>query len=418
MTTRRDTLKGLSGLALCLATGQAPAVIRSRDVTLRVLGTHVTLHEALRRQAEADLGFRIEFTPGGSAQVLQRAATRPESFDIYEQWSNSIKVLWSTGAIQAIDTQRIERWNEINDLSKTGRLTPDASIGYGDAPYRILHVQADDSLGPTPSSRASFLPYVHNVDSFGYRTDVIPAGEPYETESWAWLLDEANAGGVGLVNEPTIGIFDAALAAQSAGYVEFADIGNMTAAEVDRLFEVLIEFKQRGHFSGMWNSVPESVDYMQSGRCHIASMFSPGIASLHSQRVPVLYAAPKEGYRAWHGVMCMSSACHDAQQEAAYAFMNWWLSGWAGAFIAKQGYYISNPERSREFLTEAEWDYWYLGKPAEEALTDTAGQPFLPPGAVRRGGSYERRFSNVAVWNTVMPSYEYSLPRWHEFLLS
>ena len=292
MTTRRDTLKGLSGLALCLATGQAPAVIRSRDVTLRVLGTHVTLHEALRRQAEADLGFRIEFTPGGSAQVLQRAATRPESFDIYEQWSNSIKVLWSTGAIQAIDTQRIERWNEINDLSKTGRLTPDASIGYGDAPYRILHVQADDSLGPTPSSRASFLPYVHNVDSFGYRTDVIPAGEPYETESWAWLLDEANAGGVGLVNEPTIGIFDAALAAQSACYVEFADIGNMTAAEVDRLFEVLIEFKQRGHFSGMWNSVPESVDYMQSGRCHIASMFSCLLYTSPSPRDGLLSRMP------------------------------------------------------------------------------------------------------------------------------
>ena len=33
-------------------------------------------------------------------------------------------------------------------------------------------------------------------------------------------------------------------------------------------------------------------------------------------------------------------------KDAAYDYMNWWLSGWPGAFIAKQGYYISNPERS------------------------------------------------------------------------
>ena len=34
----------------------------------------------------------------------------------------------------------------------------------------------------------------------------------------------------------------------------------------------------------------------------------------------------------------------------------------------------------------------------------------------RTGGSYEERFSNVAVWNTVMPSYEYSLQKWYEFI--
>ena len=48
--------------------------------------------------------------------------------NLYEQWSNSINVLWQSGSIQSIDTSRITNWNEINDLSKTGRLTPDAKI--------------------------------------------------------------------------------------------------------------------------------------------------------------------------------------------------------------------------------------------------------------------------------------------------
>ena len=134
--------------------------------------------------------------------------------------------------------------------------------------------------------------------------------------------------------------------------------------------------------------------------------------------IPCLYAAPKEGYRAWYGVMCLSSAMDSERREMAYAFMNWWLSGWPGAFIARQGYYIANPQRSRPFMTPAEWDYWYAGQPAAHALTGVDGQRIAEAGEVRRGGSYETRFSNIAVWNTVMDTYEYTLTKWKEFLLA
>jgi putative spermidine/putrescine transport system substrate-binding protein len=96
--------------------------------------------------------------------------------------------------------------------------------------------------------------------------------------------------------------------------------------------------------------------------------------------------------------------------------MNWWLSGWVGAHIAKQGYYISNPQRSRQYLSDAEWDYWYLGKPAAADLLGVDNQVVVKKGTSRTGGSYEKRFSNVAVWNTVMPTYEYSLQKWYEFI--
>ena len=89
---------------------------------------------------------------------------------------------------------------------------------------------------------------------------------PYETESWAWLLDEKNRGKVALVNAPTIGIFDAALAAQAKGLMKFNDFGNMTIAEIDQLFAILFEKKRQGHFSGFWTSVPQSVDFMKMKR--------------------------------------------------------------------------------------------------------------------------------------------------------
>jgi putative spermidine/putrescine transport system substrate-binding protein len=192
----------------------------------------------------------------------------------------------------------------------------------------------------------------------------------------------------------------------------------MTKPELNQLFKVLIEFKQQKHFSGFWNSVPESVDFMRTERVVIESMFSPAVSALNGQGIPVTFAAPKEGYRGWHGVMCLSSATQGRVKDAAYDYMNWWLSGWPGAFIARQGYYISNPQRSAQYLSKAEWDYWYDGKAASEALVGTDGKVSVQKGNIRTGGGYTKRFSNVAVWNSAMPTYDYSLQKWYEFISS
>ncbi|MBF0096437.1 MAG: extracellular solute-binding protein [Magnetococcales bacterium] len=415
--TRRRFL-AQAGATLAASSFPAPFVHTAEPVTLRVLGTHVTLHEPIRRQAEKDLGFAIQFEAGGDDRILQKASSRPQTFDIYEQWSNSINILWRAGAIQPIALERIGLWHEVNPLTKIGRLVPEAKIGLGDAPYRLLYVQADGSLQANPTGQISFLPYVHNVDAFGYDPRVVPEGKAYESESWGWLLDPRWAGQVALINSPTIGIFDAALAVEAQGLMQFGNLGAMTRKEVDQLFAILIEKKQQGQFCGFWNSVPESADFIASGRAVISSMFSPAVADLNERGIPAIYAAPKEGYRAWHGVMCLSSQTTGRVKDAAYAFMNWWLSGWPGAFVARQGYYISIPERARPHLTQAEWDYWYDGKAAVTDMLGPHGRIVVKKGSVRNGGSYWQRFSNVAVWNTVMDTYEYSLPRWYELLMT
>lgn len=420
MNRRQFVKSSAAAVALGGAALGFPSIVKAvnRRPTIRIVGTHVTLQEPLRRRAEQDLGINIEFYPGGSAEVLLKASTDPSSFDLYEQWSNSIKVLWQAGAIQPIEVSRLKYWNEINDLTKRGRISPRAKIGLGDAPFKLLYVQDDNSLGALPSSGISFLPYVHNTDSFGYNSAEIPRGIPYETESWSWLFDERYRGKVAIVNAPTIGIFDLALAAQAKGLMEFADMGNMSRVEIDELFRIVIELKRKRHFRGVWSSVPHSVDLMRTGDVVLESMFSPAASSLNGMGIPCVYAAPREGYRAWHGVMCLSRESQGERQEAAYAYMNWWLSGWPGAFIARQGYYISNPQRSREFMSPDEWNYWYEGQPAETDLHGTDGRISVRAGDVRTGGAYVKRFENIAVWNTVMDQYEYTLTKWKEFVLA
>lgn len=415
--TRRRFLRTLGqGAAVSTLALKAPYVFAKKKVTLRVMGTHVTLQEELRQRAMRELGIHLVFSPMGSAALLQKAAADPSSFDVYEQWSDSINILWQAGAIQPIDVDRLTYWDEINNLTKTGQLTESARVGAGDAPNKILYVQDDGQLGTHATDKVSFMPYVHNVDSFGYNTQHIAQGRAYETESWSWLLDEQNKGKVALVNAPTIGIFDAALAVQGQGLMTFKDMGNMSIAEIDKLFSILLAKKRQGHFSGFWTSVPQSVDFMKTNRVHIQSMFSPGVSACRGQGIPVVYAAPKEGYRAWHGVMCLSAHTTGAVKDAAYEYMNWWLSGYPGAFIARQGYYISNPQRSQPLMSKAEWQYWYEGHEASMDLRGTDGKVSVQAGQIRNGGSYTKRFSNVAVWNTVMPNYDYSLDKWYELL--
>ena len=406
MTSRREFIyRGLLATASMSSLG-FPAILHAenRRLKVRVLGTHVTLQPHLKEKAEKELGIDLEFSPGGSAEVLLKATTNPNSFDLYEQWSNSIRPLWQADAIQPIDTQRLNYWDEISPLAKTGRISPNDKIGAGDAPNKILYIQPDGRLGANPTNQISFMPYVHNVDSFGYNTQKIPAGIPYETESWSWLLNPSYAGKVALVNDPTIGLFDAALAVQAKGFMKFNDLGNLSRKELDDLFAILIDLKMQGQFRGVWSSVPHSVELMQSNQVDIESMFSPAVATLNGMGIPCTYAAPKEGYRAWHGVMCLSSDTRGEGIDAAYEYMNWWLSGYAGAFIARQGYYISNPQRSKQFMSQAEWNYWYEGKPATEILQGTDGKNSVQIGEIRTGGSYQRRFSNIAVWNTMMPN--------------
>ncbi|MBK6957127.1 MAG: hypothetical protein IPH22_00885 [Nitrosomonas sp.] len=61
----------------------------------------------------------------------------------------------------------------------------------------------------------------------------------------------------------------------------FKDMGdNMSCAEIDLLFEIVIAKKRQGHFRGIWISVPHSVELMASEQIALASMFSPAVSKL------------------------------------------------------------------------------------------------------------------------------------------
>jgi len=133
---------------------------------LRVLGTDISLLEGIRQQAEADLGITLSFESHPFLQTQQQAATQPQSYDVYDQCFHNLDIVWFWRAIAPIDLNRVPLWGEVNDLTKTGRISPEATLGAGDAPLRKLFVQPDLTLGSQPSQHIAMLPSVHNMDGF------------------------------------------------------------------------------------------------------------------------------------------------------------------------------------------------------------------------------------------------------------
>ncbi|AYG61784.1 ABC transporter substrate-binding protein [Rhizobium jaguaris] len=392
----------------------APALHLAGRPRLRVLGTAISLLEELRLRAQEDLGIDVMFDNNDFLTTQYKAAREPETYDIYDQCFHNLDIVWHWRAIQPVDTQRIILWDEVNDLTKTGHIGPNPRLGLGDVPARKLFVQPNLALGDTPSRFISMLPTTHNFDSFAYRTDLVPNG--LGMHSWGALFDERWAGRVALVDEPAIGIFDAALAAQAAGLMSFDNIGNMSIQEIDQLIDLLEERKKAGFFRDFWKTAEEAARLMIAGETSVQSMWSPGIGILNSRGVPVEQAVPAEGYRAWHGGLCLSKHLSGRLLDVAYDYLNWWISGWPGAVVARQGYYISTPQRSRQFMTQPEWDYWYEGAAATEDLPGPDGQTRIRKGSARSGGSYWQRANCIAVWNTTMDEHNYLVRRWMQLV--
>jgi putative spermidine/putrescine transport system substrate-binding protein len=392
----------------------SPALHRQR--TLRVLGTEISLLEAVRVRAMADLGFKIEFEVLDFPSCQRKAALNPEAYDVYDQCFHNLAIVWFWGALQPIDTTWLSCWGNVSALTKSGGVDKYASRGFGDAPMNKLYVQPDHSLGPEEARYVAMLPTVHNFDSFGYDRRVFNT-DGKERESWAMLFDPRAKGRLALVDEPAIGLFDAALAAEAMGVLRFENIGNMSPSEIGALFKFLRAKHEEGFFRPCWRTGQQAAKLFRRGEVAIQSMWAPAYNGLGRAAAVVKEAVPAEGYRAWHGGLSVARHVSGPTLRMAYEYMEWWLSGWAGAIMARQGYYISVPSAVPEHLSAAEWGYWYDGQEAGEDLLGVDGASVVVRrGARRSGGSYHERARRIALWNTVMDEHNYATRAWTRFV--
>jgi putative spermidine/putrescine transport system substrate-binding protein len=387
-----------------------------RNVTLRQAGTGVSGLNAIAEQCKKDTGITLQLTVMDTDALAQRAATQPRSFDIADIEYMTIKKVYPVGTMQAIDRKRITNADKIVPIFINGRLTPTSNIAQGTAPHTVGFVanRTATAFERAPTDWMTLIPTIYNADTLGIRPDLI--NRPIR--NWKDLVDPAFRGKASILNIPGIGIMDAAMVMESLGQVRYADKGNMTRAEIDRTTAFLIDLKRQGHFRAFWTTFDESVNLMASGEVVIQSMWSPAVAAVRSRGIACTYQPLEEGYRAWGGGLGIARHVSGLQLDAAYEYLNWYLSGWTGAYLNRQGYYSAVLDTARGHMSPAEWDFWMEGKPAAADILAPDGRVMERAGTVRDGGSFVERMGKVSCWNSVMTEDRYMVQKWNEFIAS
>ena len=418
--TRRGFVKGAAATAgVAIGSGAItgfPTIWAQniKDVTLRQFGTGVSNINAVADKVKEDLGFTLQMTALDSDAVAQRAVTQPKSFDIadIEYWI--CKKVFPAGTMQPMDTTKLKNYQYISKLFIDGKLTPDSEIAQGTAPHTVGFVEGADSVefASAPTQWMTLVPTIYNADTLGIRPDLIER----PINSWADLLDPAFKGKASILNIPSIGIMDAVMVCEAMGEVTYGDKGNMTQEEIDKTIAIMIDAKKAGQFRAFWKSFDESVNLMASGEVVIQSMWSPAVAAVRSKGIACKYQPLKEGYRAWGGGIGLAKHLTGLELEAAYEYIDWYLSGWVGAYLNRQGYYSAAPATAQKFMSEDEWGFWMEGKQAQGDILSPDGKVMEKAGAVRDGGSYEERMGSVACWNSVMDENKHMVRKWNEFI--
>ena len=418
--SRRRAIKGAGAAAAAVLAPEAitgfPAVLSQEDKVLRYLGTAVNQSADIARKVKEDTGITIAYIPVTTDDVTRRVITQPNSFDVVDTEYFSLRKLVPSGNMLAMDGNRIKNFDKITPVFTKGALPSGKVIGdQGTAPKKVMFLEGENSTKFAGSSTrwATLIPTVYNADTLGIRPDLIKR----PITNWKELLNPEFKGKAAILNIPSIGIMDAAMVVESLGEYRYPDKGNMTRAEIDRTMKVLTEAKKAGQFRAFWKDFNESVNLMASGETVIQSMWSPAVTAVRSKGIACTYQPLAEGYRAWAAGFALSKGIKGTKKaDLAYEFVNWFLDGWAGAYLNRQGYYSAVLETAKANMEPYEWAFWMEGKPAEKDIKAPDGTLLEKTGATRDGGSYEERMGAVACWNAVMDENDYMVRKWNEFI--
>jgi putative spermidine/putrescine transport system substrate-binding protein len=411
--TRRSALGGLAASATVAL--PAPAILAQEPKVLRYLGTAVNAGDDITKKCLADTGIKIEYITVTTDDVTKRVVTQPNSFDVLDTEYFSLKKLIPSGNIQALSSKKIKQFDNITPVFTKGELPNGKKIGdQGTAPWKVMYLTGANAktFSKTPTDFVTLIPTVYNADTLGIRPDLIKR----PIASWAELLNPEFKGKASILNIPSIGIMDAAMVVEATGQYKYGDKGNMTRAEIDLTMKVLTEAKKAGQFRAFWKDFNESVNLMASGETVIQSMWSPAVTKVRSMGIPCVFQPLREGYRSWASGFCVSKGVTGKKLDLAYEFVNWFLSGWAGAYLNRQGYYSAVLSTAKANMEAYEWDFWMEGKPAAKDIKAPDGSLLEKAGAVRDGGSYNDRMGAVACWNAVMDENDYMIRKWNDFI--
>jgi putative spermidine/putrescine transport system substrate-binding protein len=426
--TRRDFLKKSATVAGAAAAGtflggKAPLFVKNAFASdpLRVIGLEIGPIPPIMKKASEDLGFEVIGKSMSNEELNLMGTTAPDEFDVAEEYQDALAVTWPAKGYQPLDTKRIPSWDKLSKLVREGHIVENefcdeyGIMGAGHSPRRMLYVDSNGEMvyAKDPSKTTQYVvgaPTFSNADSLGYN-----ASQVSPVRTWGRLLDPELKGQVALCTFPPVGIVDMGMAMRSVGLADFEDIGDPSKKEIDVVVDYLIEKKKEGHFRAFWETYNQSVQLMTSGEVALESMWYPAVNAVRAAGIDCHYGDMyHEGYRGFYAINMISSSVKGKKLEQAYKYIEWCYSGYYGAAMIRQGYYMERPDTFKNFITPEELAYWHEGKPATVEIKDFWDGIVARPGEVRDGGSWEQRMGRIAAWNSYPAEVTYLIKAWNK----
>jgi putative spermidine/putrescine transport system substrate-binding protein len=381
--SRRHLIGGAAAGLAAPAFHVPPVMAQTR--TMNLAGASFDMREPILRefQRRTSVTPRPWVNPSTQARVDRLRVAQVDCVTLDAPFS---AFAWEEKLIQPIDTKRLTHWDRLHPLLKEGRASPDAPLGLGANPGRMMYIDP-------ARTQTSFAPMFFQMDSIGYNSAHVQAEN--NTLSWGELFNPKYRGRVALFGIDWLGMLDAALGMKALGLLPAeTDPTALTNKEVDTVVAFLKEKKKEGHFRALWRAYGELVNLMAAQEVWIADAWWPVVVEVAQRGIPVRYAVAKEGYRAWCVGQAISANCRDL--DLAYQWLNFWMEGFPGARQSEIGYF-STVDTFRQYLSPELIRSVYEGEG-------------------RDGGSLADRAAKVYVWNTRPKNLDYYTEKWNEFL--
>ena len=240
--TRRQMLKGSVGMGITAGSALLgfPLVYAKDEIVLRYAASGVAAYQQIADKAKQDLGITIKVERAATIQAnMLRVITRPKTLDLLDFDYGHIRSLSQMGMLKVIETKKLKQFDQLAPFFTTGSLAGRKLSRQGGAPFQNCFLASSEGslFTDKPSEWMALVPTIFNADTLGIRPDLIKR----PIKHWHELLNPEFKGKTSIMNIPSIGILDAAMAIESMGKFTYKDKGNMTKAEIDKTIGILID---------------------------------------------------------------------------------------------------------------------------------------------------------------------------------
>jgi spermidine/putrescine-binding protein len=274
--------------------------------TLRIVAeTEVLAPAMLKPFEQANPGVKIE---SALVEGSNEAATKLSagfSADIVETCADESNILLKRGLLQPIDTSRLTHWSELSP-----------------------HLRAAE--GVVVDGKQMFLPGQAGPMGMVYNTKDFPDGVDTIKE----LFNPKLKGKVAF----DVGGDDKSMIAMTAFSLGVKNPFRMSEAELNSVGKYLLAHVDQ--FRTFPDSDANELNLMKSGEVILTDEDPGAVHEMIEAGVPVKWVAPKEGYYSWTCGLALTKSAKNL--NAAYAFLNYYISARAQAVFGDEGYTILN----------------------------------------------------------------------------